>query len=105
MEAAMAKGAACWKKAMDVSPEFVRGYLGHCEDLLLCNCTVAGDTFTKHCRKHGLVLPKGLHPNTWVYGPRFMEQIGWVTKLGKVTPTEDHNHMPVVTLWQSNLTF
>ena len=105
MEEALSKGASCWKRAMDTAPEFVEGYLLHAENLLLCHEVVRGEQFTKNARDHGLVLPERLHHNTWVYGPRFLEQVGWVTKIGKVIPLEMHNHMPVVTLWRSNLTF
>lgn len=105
MDRAMRMADECWKKAMRVSPEFVSDYLHVAEHPLLCNPEVSGDRFKKACVERGVILPEGLHHNTWVSGPRFLERIGWVTRIKKVIPLEMHNHMPSVTLWQSNVTF
>lgn len=105
MQRAMYLADECWEKAMNVSPDFVRGYLRVAEELLLCNPQVSGDQFKRACVERRVLLPEGLHPNTWVSGPRFLEKLGWMTRIEKVVPTAMHNHMPSVTLWRSNLTF
>lgn len=105
MKLAMQQADACWEKAMEISPEFVEAYFTVAENLLLCHNEVAGDQFRKACKERKVCLPKELHPNTWVSGPRVLEQLGWITKIRKVVPTALHNHMPSVTLWKSNLTF
>jgi hypothetical protein len=105
MERAMEAAKSCWKKALEQEPGFVEAYFRHCENLLCCHTEINGDQFTKYCRRQGLVLPSGLHHNTWVSGVSAMEDAGWITKIGKVVPTEMQNHMPVVTRWKSNVTF
>ena len=105
MERAMAAAQSCWERALKQAPEFVDAYFRHCEHLPLCHDEINGDQFTKYCRKQGLNLPDGLHHNTWVSGVNAMESAGWITKVGKVVPTEMQNHMPGVTRWKSNVKF
>jgi hypothetical protein len=103
MELAMEMAAKCWKRAMDENPEFVLAYLSACEGHLINNETVAGDSFRRVARLEGVILPRALHPNTWVSGPNAMKRMGWISKVGDVEPTELHNHMPIVSLWRSHL--
>lgn len=101
MDEAMAQADRLWAKAMAVSPQFVEDYLTICEHLLIVKLEVQGDEFRSHCQRHGLIRPALLHPNVWVSGPRAMNKLGWITPMGKVIPTQAHNHMPSVTLWHS----
>lgn len=103
MEAAIDMAEKCWSKAINQSPQFVHDYLEHAEKLLLCRPIVMGDEFRSHCAKEGLFLPKCLHHNTWVSGVRALYIVGWIQPISKVTPSQNHNHMPEVTLWRSRI--
>jgi hypothetical protein len=103
LDNAMYMAASCWEKAMRISPIFVMRYLAIAEQELTFRKQVQGDFFCKNCKKLGLYLPPTLDSNTWASGVTRLEEIGWITALGKVVPTEMHNHMPLVTLWKSNI--
>lgn len=103
MENALALADKCWTKAYAREPEFVERYLELAEQLLKYKFRVTGDEFREHCAKNLLFRPPTLHHNVWVSGVRALETLGWIEKVGKVEPTKMHNHMPVVTLWASNL--
>ena len=103
MRAAMVLADKCWEKAYSVSPEFVEQYLAFAEELLMSKREVQGDAFRSYCKDRGLVRPESLHPNVWVSGVRALKTIGWIDRIGKVEPTQLHNHMPTVTLWRSTL--
>lgn len=93
----------CWNKAYSTNPEFVEAYLEMAETLLTSKPVVLGDEFRANCRANGLTRPKELHPNVWVSGVRALKLLGWITPIQYVVPTQSHNHMPVVTMWQSTL--
>jgi hypothetical protein len=103
MEHALDLADKCWGKAMAVEPEFVERYLELAEELLTNKPVVLGDEFREYCRKNLVFRPANLHPNVWVSGVRALEQIGWILKMGKVEPTQSHNHMPSVTMWKSTI--
>jgi len=103
MSTALILADKCWEKAYSVEPEFVEQYLAFAEELLMSKREVQGDAFRSYCKDRGLVRPKSLHPNVWVSGVRALSQIGWIDRIGKVEPTQLHNHMPTVTLWRSTL--
>ena len=103
MQAAMVLADKCWEKAYAVSPEFVEQYLAFAEELLTSKSEVRGDDFRSYCKNRGLDRPESLHPNVWVSGVRALKLIGWIDRIGKVEPTQLHNHMPTVTLWRSTL--
>lgn len=90
------------KRAM-ILAEFVEQYFEVMEAFLISRAVVMGDEFRAHCAQVGLVLPKLLHHNTWVSGVRAMHQIDWISPLYKLEPAQSHNHMPMVTLWRSNI--
>lgn len=93
----------CWNKASKTSPDFVSQYLDLAVKLLEYKPIVLGDEFRENCAANKLYLPASLHHNTWVSGVRALELIGWIRHRGYATPTKGHNHMPQVSLWQSNL--
>ena len=101
MSNAMALADKCWVKAMETDPVFVQQYLETSERLLKIRAVVNGDIFCKTCRLKNITEPS--QSNAWVSGPRVLEKLGWITKIGKVVPQEAHNHMPVVTQYRSNL--
>jgi len=103
MKAAMVLADKCWEKAYAVEPEFVEQYLSFAEELLTSKSEVQGDDFRFYCKSRGLDRPESLHPNVWVSGVRALKIIGWIDRIGKVEPTQLHNHMPTVTLWRSTL--
>ena len=103
MSTALILADKCWEKAYSVEPEFVEQYLAFAEELLMSKREVQGDAFRSYCKDRGLVRPESLHPNVWVSGVRALSQIGWIDRIGKVEPTQLHNHMPTVTLWRSTL--
>ena len=103
MRAAMVLADKCWEKAYAVEPEFVEQYLSFAEELLTSKSEVQGDDFRFYCKSRGLDRPESLHPNVWVSGVRALKIIGWIERIGKVEPTQLHNHMPTVTLWRSTL--
>ena len=103
MDNAYSLAQQCWKKAYNMSPEFVERYLELAKELLESKPVVLGDEFRANCRTHGLFLPKELHPNVWVSGVRALKLLGWITPISYTTPTQRHNHMPVVTMWRSTL--
>ena len=103
MQAAMVLADKCWEKAYAVEPEFVEQYLSFAEELLTSKSEVQGDDFRFYCKSRGLDRPESLHPNVWVSGVRALKIIGWIERIGKVEPTQLHNHMPTVTLWRSTL--
>lgn len=103
MANALALADKCWNKAYASHPEFVEAYLKSAHKLLCMKQYVLGDEFRDAAKNDGLFLPKDLHHNTWVSGVRALSQIGWVTSIKKVEPTKNHNHMPVVTMWRSEL--
>ena len=103
MQAAMVLADKCWEKAYAKEPEFVEQYLSFAEELLTSKSEVQGDDFRFYCKSRGLVRPESLHPNVWVSGVRALKIIGWIDRIGKVEPTQLHNHMPTVTLWRSTL--
>ena len=101
MQNAMALASKCWEKAYGTAPEFVEGYLFCAEQLLMQKPVVLGDEFREYCTQKKLYRPSELHPNVWVSGVRALKSLGWIHPLGKVEPTQAHNHMPVVTQWRS----
>ena len=101
MENALALADKCWKKANETEPAFVEEYIRLAEDLLTKKPIVLGDEFRNHCANNKLFRPKTLHPNVWVSGVRALNTIGWIHPIGKVEPTQSHNHMPSVTRWHS----
>ena len=101
MESALQLADKCWKKANETEPAFVEEYLKLAEQLLTSKPIVLGDEFRNYCSKNKLFRPKTLHPNVWVSGVRALKNIGWIQPIGKVEPTQSHNHMPVVTQWHS----
>lgn len=103
MENAINMAEKCWEKAMSQSPEFVERYIELAEGLLITKPQVTGDEFREYCAVHGLRRPSNLHPNVWVSGVRALKSIGWIDPIAKVEPVKMHNHMPVVTMWRSNL--
>ena len=103
MDRAMASGAGLWTKSVVLYPDFVASYLGFSEELLLSKAVVRGDEFRAYCGKRGLKLPEGLNHNVWVSGPKALEKLGWIEKIGIAEPTKMHNHMQTVTLWRSLL--
>lgn len=103
MANALSLADKCWGKAYAQEPEFVERYLALAEALLKRKFQVTGDEFREHCRNNLLFRPKTLHHNVWVSGVRALELMGWIVKVRKVEPVKMHNHMPVVTLWHSNL--
>ena len=103
MENAMDLANKCWKKAFDVAPEFVAGYLSTAEQLLIEKPEVLGDEFKEYCTTCKVYRPAALHPNVWVSGVRALKTLGWIHPIEKVEPTKAHNHMPAVTKWRSML--
>ena len=103
MENALKLAEKCWSRANQSSPEFVENYLTYAEELLTSKPYVRGDEFRSFCHQHGLVRPADLHPNVWVSGVKALSAMGWIRPIRKVEPEQSHNHMPSVTLWQSNL--
>ena len=103
MKQALILADKCWGKAYRASPEFVEQYLEIMQSVLLVRPVVMGDEFRAQCELHGLRLPSNLHHNTWVSGARAMQHIGWISPVSKVEPVHTHNHMPLVTLWRSNI--
>lgn len=103
MQNALQLADKCWEKAYKTAPDFVEQYLEVAEQLLSSRPVVTGDEFRRACRDANVFKPIGLHPNVWVSGVRALSLMGWITQKGKVTPTQSHNHMPVVTEWTSNL--
>ncbi len=103
MENALFLADVCWSKANQTSPEFVENYLQLAEELLLTKPEVTGDEFRAYCAKNRLYRPKELHPNVWVSGVRALRSLGWISPLAKVEPVKNHNHMPSVTLWRSEV--
>ena len=101
MESALQLADKCWKKANETEPAFVEEYLKLAEQLLTSKPIVLGDEFRNYCSKNKLFRPETLHPNVWVSGVRALKHIGWIHPIGKVEPTQSHNHMPVVTQWHS----
>ena len=101
MESALQLADKCWKKANETEPAFVEEYLKLAEQLLTSKPIVLGDEFRNYCSKNKLFRPETLHPNVWVSGVRALKNIGWIHPIGKVEPTQSHNHMPVVTQWHS----
>jgi hypothetical protein len=103
MKQALILADKCWGKAYRASPEFVEKYLEIMQNLLLRRSVVLGDEFRAQSEFQGLRLPSNLHHNTWVSGARAMQQMGWIVPVTKVEPAQSHNHMPLVTLWRSNI--
>ena len=93
----------CWAKANRVAPEFVEEYLRIAEETLREVPTIRGEEFKKICTRNGLHRDPRLHPNVWVSGVRVLKNLGWISALQSVTPVDQHNHMPSVTLWRSNV--
>lgn len=103
MKQALVLADRCWGKAYRAEPDFVERYLEVMQNFLLMRPRVMGDDFRAQCKEHGLALPDSLHHNTWVSGVRAMQHMGWISPVTKVEPTKSHNHMPMVTLWRSNI--
>lgn len=103
MEQALILADKCWGKAYRASPIFVEKYLEILQSFLLARPVVMGDEFRAHCELQGLRLPDNLHHNTWVSAARAMQHMGWISPVTKVEPAQPHNHMPLVTLWKSNI--
>jgi len=103
MDKAMLLAEKCWSTAMAVEPSFVEQYLELAEQLLVSKPVVMGDEFKEYCAKNGLFRPHSLHPNVWVSGVRALKSLGWTRKVGSGTPTKSHNHMPVVSMWNSTI--
>tara|TARA_R110000772_G_scaffold21303_3_gene58713 strand:+ start:248 stop:610 length:363 start_codon:yes stop_codon:yes gene_type:complete len=103
MAHAMHLAEKVWRKAVAEEPNFVRRYLEVSEKLLCEKQFVRGDEFKKACVLAKVTLPRTLHPNTWVSGPRCLQKSEWMRKYSDVTPEEAHNHMPSVSLWKSLL--
>ena len=103
MKQALMLADKCWVKAYRAAPIFVEQYLEIMQNFLLMRPVVMGDEFRAQCELQGLSLPSNLHHNTWVSGARAMQQIGWISPVSKVEPVQSHNHMPLVTLWRSNI--
>jgi hypothetical protein len=101
MREAFRLAAQCWGRAYRVAPEFVERYLTLCAELLMCQRFVEGDTFRSHCSKRGLLRDIRLHHNVWVSGVGALKHIGWIKHSRRVTPQHRHNHMEIVTLWES----
>ena len=100
---AMVLAEKCWGKAHKSSPLFVEEYLSLAHDMLQDKKFVTGDMFRKNCRDKLLLLPRDLHPNTWVSGVRALNLMGWISPIERVVPVESHNHMGSVMMWKSNL--
>lgn len=101
---AMELAGKCWKRACEVEPDWVSLYLDTCADYLEKNLVVPGDMFRHTCWERGVILPKTLHHNTWVCGPRIMEKLDWIVELPwKEEPTSWLNHMSDVSVWYSRL--
>jgi len=81
--------------------EWKQDYLLLCWVLLQQQQFVSGDDFKTFCKLRGLPDPD-TH-NRWVGMPVVLEKLGWVSPLGWVAPHRNHNHMPQVTLYRSNL--
>lgn len=103
MESAMKLADHCWAKASRVAPEFVEAYLTVAMTVLSERRVVTGDMFRAACKAQGVSLPSKLHHNTWVSAVRALQTIGWISPMDKVEPKTRHNHMPTVTLWQSQI--
>ena len=103
LEKAFELADRCWESAYNREPIFVERYLELAEQLLTQRNIVTGDAFRSYCTDNGLQRPRTLHPNVWVSGVRVLNNLGWTTPIKKVEPTEGHNHMNTVTLWQSEL--
>lgn len=103
IENAMELADKCWGKAYSVAPQFVERYFELAHQLLESKPQVTGDEFCEYCANNRLFRPAHLHPNVWVSGVRVLQNLGWITKMGKVEPVKMHNHMPSVTLWRSNV--
>ena len=103
IEAALELADRCWRRALYKEPRFVAQYFESAEDLLAYRPVVMGDEFREHCRRRQIILPSGLHHNTWVSGVRALNLIGWIEPVTKVTPIQRHNHMDSVTLWKSTI--
>ncbi|MBC8158971.1 MAG: hypothetical protein H8E94_06540 [Alphaproteobacteria bacterium] len=103
MAHAMELANRCFEKAVCTEPDFVERYFELAEQHLLTKPIVTGDEFRKVCKEKGLRRPGSLHHNVWVSGVRALQIIGWITKIDVVVPREQHNHMPTVTRYRSNL--
>lgn len=104
MEHAILLANDCWEKMSVKHPEFVEAYLEIAHDLLESKYMVQGDEFRDACRRAGLFLPPGVHPNAgWVSGVNALKNLGWISRIGDSEPTKPHNHMRTVTLWRSEL--
>lgn len=101
MENAIELAAKCWTSAIQKEPDFVISYLKFAETLLLAKPKVLGDEFRSYCLENKLYRPTSLHHNVWVSGVKALQNLGWIYPIGKVTPTQPHNHMTDVTLWKS----
>lgn len=103
MEKALELADKCWKKANDAAPDFVEKYLEQAEKLLLTKPYVRGEEFRAFCHQNKIARPIHIHPNVWVSGVKALATMGWIKAVKKVEPQQSHNHMPSVTLWQSQL--
>lgn len=103
MENALALADKCWTRANQTCPEFVENYFYLAEKLLMTKPVVTGDEFREYCAQNRLYRPKEMHPNVWMSGVRALRAVGWISPLAKVEPVKNHNHMPTVTLWRSEV--
>jgi len=62
---------------------------------------VEGGKICAYCRSQGMKEPH--HHNVWGSMMASLRKLGWVEKIGMVTPTTKHTHIDKVCQWESKL--
>ena len=80
-----------WKKA----------YYQNAVKFLATNRYLEGGHLCAFCRKQGMADPH--HHNVWGSMLSSLRKLGWIEKVGMVTPTTKHTHINSVCQWESKL--
>ena len=81
--------------------DWKKQYYQNAVKFLTANRYLEGGHLCAFCRQQG--MPDPHHHNVWGSMLASLRKLGWIEKVGMVTPTTKHTHINSVCQWESKL--
>jgi hypothetical protein len=89
------------KVYVNADDDWKKQYYENAAKYLSENRIIEGGKICAFCRAEG--MPDPHHHNVWGAMMASLQKLGWVEKIGMVTPTTRHTHINKVCQWESKL--